>query len=48
MNMNESQLESLAKEMTQDILKGVGRENDPMKPIIESYIFTTLRLRFLQ
>lgn len=46
MNMDESQLESLAKEMAQNILKSVGKGNDPIKPLIESYIFTTLALHF--
>jgi len=42
------EIEELAKRMTQDILKSLGKTNDPMAPIIKEYINNNLELLLLK
>lgn len=41
-------IQETAQKMTRDILKALGKENDPMAPIIESYIQSNLELCLLK
>ena len=42
------EIQEIAERMTDDILKALGKKNDPMAPIIKEYIQTNLELCLLK